>query len=152
VSNLGAKELLYIVSPIILFFILSIYVSNFIQDFISKKVQSYTSSLKLEIKMPLEVEKFVEKKHLYNEEEILSSLDVVDLKISKGEAQKNIAPPPKYELTFIYIGTKERYAIINGVIVKEGDPVSGEERVVRIEKDRVLLDGRWGKRWIYLGE
>ena len=151
-SNLGTKELLYIVSPIILFILVSIYTSNFLQNLATQKIGGYTFPLKSAFKVSPKVKKLVKRKHLYNEEEILASLDAIDLKISKAELQKSTSPPPKYKLTFIYIGTKGRYAIINGVIMREGGPVSSEEKVVKIEKDRVLLDGKWGKRWIYLGE
>ena len=54
--------------------------------------------------------------------------------------------PPDYVLTFTFIGEK-RYAILNGSLYREGDIV-GEEKIARIEKGKVLLTGRWGKRWV----
>jgi len=152
VGNLGAKELLYLILPLAISLLIGVYTSNFIQDFASRKIEDYTSSMKIGIKIPTGIRRFVQRREFYYESEILNALDAIDLRIPKQKTRENLPPPPKYELTFIYIGMKGRYAIINGLIVKEGDYLSSEERVVKIEKDRVLLDGKWGKRWIYLGE
>ncbi len=56
--------------------------------------------------------------------------------------------PPTYRVTFTYVGERRNYAIINGMLLKEGDPVSQYERVVKITREGVLLSGKWGERWL----
>ena len=63
-------------------------------------------------------------------------------------SQKPPEKPPEYTVIFTYVGLLKSYAIINGRLLKEGDMVSNEERIIKIKRDGVLLSGRWGKRWI----
>ncbi len=65
------------------------------------------------------------------------------------ETPKAPEKPPEYRVQFVFLG-KKNYAIIDGRLLKEGDPISTEEKIVKITKKGVLLSGRWGKRWIYL--
>ena len=58
--------------------------------------------------------------------------------------------PPTYKIKFIYIGAEKRYVLIGNKLLMEGDTTSENEKIVRIEQDKVLLEGAWGKRWIYL--
>ncbi|MDQ7056696.1 MAG: hypothetical protein Q9M89_09710 [Persephonella sp.] len=55
--------------------------------------------------------------------------------------------PPQYTISFIYIG-KGRYVIINGKLLKEGENISKNEKIIKIYRDGVLLKGKWGERWI----
>ncbi len=64
------------------------------------------------------------------------------------EEEDKALEPPNYRLTFTFVG-KRRYAIIDGNLYREGDKLK-YERLIKVEKNRVLLDGRWGKRWVYL--
>ncbi len=91
---------------------------------------------------------------------IFEMLALIELKERKGglvetsmtqEVQKASEKPPKYKVQFVFLG-KKKYAIINGRLLREGDPISPEEKIVKITKKGVLLSGRWGKRWIYLIE
>jgi len=56
--------------------------------------------------------------------------------------------PPSYRVTFTYVGVRKNYALINGVLFKEGDHISPYERIVKITREGVLLSGRWGERWL----
>lgn len=69
-------------------------------------------------------------------------------KAGPGEAE---GKPPPYRLSFTFVGRK-KYAIINGKLFREGERISPHERIVRISEGKVLLSGRWGKRWLILGE
>jgi hypothetical protein len=52
-------------------------------------------------------------------------------------------------LSLIVIHRAKKYAIIGGTVVKEGDVVD-RRRVVRIEKNRVLLRDKEGETWLRL--
>lgn len=54
--------------------------------------------------------------------------------------------PPVWEVKSILISGSSRVATINDSIVTVGDFV-GEERVLEIQEDRVVL-GREGKKWV----
>lgn len=66
---------------------------------------------------------------------------------SEAGTQKQVGPP-NYELSFTYISSGKKYAIINGMLFTEGQNVSSEERIIKITKEGVLLSGKWGKRWL----
>ncbi|NPA42014.1 MAG: general secretion pathway protein GspB [Aquificae bacterium] len=55
-----------------------------------------------------------------------------------------------YELRFVFVGKRERYAIINGKLVREGEKLYEGVRVLKITPDGVLLSGKGGRRWVYL--
>lgn len=61
-----------------------------------------------------------------------------------------LAPQPssagKEELSLIVIGLKNRMAILNGVVVREGDSIN-DIKVSKIEPDRVLLENKTIK-WV----
>ncbi len=83
-------------------------------------------------------------------DESLGILSRVRVNPKVAQTDKSSEPPPKYKLTFIYIGVRDRYVIINGRILKEGDMVSAEEKIIKIDRRAVLLSGKWGERWIRL--
>lgn len=56
----------------------------------------------------------------------------------------------EYSLSSVFIGKKQRFAVINDKIVKNGEILENGETVVRIEESRVLLNGRWGERWLFV--
>jgi hypothetical protein len=63
---------------------------------------------------------------------------------------ENVAPiEPEIEIkvSFILINGGRKMAIINGMVVKEGD-VFNHNRVAKIEKNRVLIKDKKGERWI----
>ncbi|WP_457600138.1 hypothetical protein [Hydrogenivirga sp.] len=67
-------------------------------------------------------------------------------------SQKVQESPPAYVLSFTYVGDKRSYAIINDRLLREGDSVSPEEKILKITRDGVLLSGKWGKRWLRISE
>jgi len=69
---------------------------------------------------------------------------------SAGRPRVAAEKPPAYRLVFTYLGKRKRYAIIDGRLVTEGERISPHERVVKITEEKVLLSGRWGKRWLTL--
>ncbi len=60
--------------------------------------------------------------------------------------------PPYYKLIFTLIGARKKYAIIDGRLFTEGDRISPYERVEQIREKKVLLSGKWGKRWLFIGD
>ncbi len=84
------------------------------------------------------------------ETEHLSRLRIAPRKVA-GE-QTGTAPekPPAHRLMLTYLGERKNYAIIDGRLVAEGERISPHERVVKITEEKVLLSGRWGKRWLTL--
>ena len=52
-------------------------------------------------------------------------------------------------VSLIVVGRGKKLAIISGVVTKEGDVID-QQRVVRIERDRVLLKDKEGERWLRL--
>lgn len=65
-----------------------------------------------------------------------------------------IAPPPEQvqkqeemKVSLILINGGRKMAIINGVVVNEGDTVN-QKKVAKIERKRVLIKDRKGERWI----
>jgi len=61
--------------------------------------------------------------------------------------QERLQEPPSHKVQLVFLG-RRNYAIVDGRLLREGEDLSPEERVVRITKDGVLVSGRWGKRWL----
>jgi hypothetical protein len=67
-------------------------------------------------------------------------------------ALAEIVPPPENaekRVSFILVDQKKRLAIIDGKFVHEGDVID-KHRIARIEKDKVLLKGKEGEKWLKL--
>ena len=63
-----------------------------------------------------------------------------------------VAPPPssaEKKVSFILINQKNRWAIIEGKFVHEGDVID-KQRIAKIEKNKVLLKGKEGEKWLKL--
>jgi hypothetical protein len=54
-----------------------------------------------------------------------------------------------FNVSLIVVAPGRRFAIINGTVAREGDSVD-LQRVVRIERNRVLLKSKEGERWLRL--
>lgn len=54
---------------------------------------------------------------------------------------------PEEKLSLIFINKGKKMAVINGIVVKEGD-VTGIGRVEKIERGRVLIDREQEKIWV----
>jgi len=68
------------------------------------------------------------------------------------DEKKQEEQPPSYRVTFTYVGALRSFAIIDGKLFREGDMVSENEKIVKINRDGVLLSGKWGERWIKILE
>ncbi len=67
-----------------------------------------------------------------------------------GTQLMDIAPIGKQEgqrLTFILINGNKRMAVIDNLVVKEGDMIS-QGRVARIERDGILIKSKEGEQWL----
>lgn len=62
-----------------------------------------------------------------------------------AEAEK----PLELKISMIVVSEGHRMAIVNGLVVKEGDGI-GIARIARIEKNRILIAERQKTRWIYM--
>jgi hypothetical protein len=58
-----------------------------------------------------------------------------------------LEPDVEMKVSLILINGGRKMAIINGMVVKEGD-VFNQNRVAKIEKNRVLIKDKKGERWI----
>jgi hypothetical protein len=56
---------------------------------------------------------------------------------------------PALSVSLIVVGRGKKFAIISGIVTKEGDIVD-RQKVVRIERDKVLLRDNEGERWLRL--
>lgn len=59
----------------------------------------------------------------------------------------DIAPVDQQRVSFILIRGEKKIAIIDNLIVREGDTVN-EGRIARIEKGGVLVKNKEGERWL----
>jgi hypothetical protein len=67
-------------------------------------------------------------------------------------ALAEMVPPPETaerRVSFILVDQKKKLAIIDGKFVHEGDVID-KHRIARIEKDKVLLKGKEGEKWLKL--
>lgn len=63
------------------------------------------------------------------------------------EKMAPVEPEVEIKVSFILIDGNRKMAIINGMVVKEGD-IFNQNRVAKIEKNRVLIKDKKGERWI----
>lgn len=59
----------------------------------------------------------------------------------------DIAPVDQQRVSFILIRGEKKIAIIDNLVVREGDTVN-EGRIARIEKGGVLVKNKEGERWL----
>ncbi len=140
---------LLLIAPLPVALLIGYYAGFFVESMVREAV------LRAEDKQYPQVPDF-EVKEIALSPEVFEVLSEVKLKRGKVQKQvaekKEVKAPPSYRLSFTYVGPKSRYAIINGRLVKEGEMLSEEERVIRITRKGVLLSGRWGRRWLWVGE
>jgi hypothetical protein len=63
-----------------------------------------------------------------------------------------MSPPPDAtgkRVSFILLHKKRNLAIVDGKLVHEGD-LLGNQKIAKIEKDKILLKGREGEKWLNL--
>lgn len=135
-----------------------------IASFITTKVVNFESVLTAKEKQVLEFvpgkievierQALVVKNDLKSPIEIIKStlsrdfpskpLSVIAPRIARDEGEKII----EGIVSLIVIGGERKIAIVNGVVVKEGDSVGGME-IAKIEKDRILIKSN-GTKWLHL--
>lgn len=71
-------------------------------------------------------------------------LSVIAPQIARNGGEKII----EGTVSLIVIGGEKKIAIVNGVVVKEGDSVGGM-KIAKIEKDRILIKSN-GTKWLHL--
>jgi hypothetical protein len=69
-----------------------------------------------------------------------------DLAPAKGGTAAEKRP---LSVSLIVVGQGRKLAIIGGIVTKEGDVID-RQRVVKIERDKVLLKDKEGERWLRL--
>jgi len=69
-----------------------------------------------------------------------------DLAPAKGGTAAEKRP---LSVSLIVVGQGRKLAIIGGIVTKEGDVID-RQRVVEIERDKVLLKDKEGERWLRL--
>jgi len=146
IKKLGIRELVMLVSPLILGVSIYVFLSGFVKEKISEIWSDY-----FEYRPQItEIGFRKEQKEYRIDLSLISSLIFVkpfSVPQQVQQREKPEEPPPQYKISFIYIG-KNRYAIIDKKLFKEGDRISPDEKIVRITKDGILLNGKWGERWI----
>lgn len=165
-TYLSSKNILLLISPIIIF---TIFLTFFFQEMIKvieKNFPSYKEIIKSRINFTLPSVYFIEKEHSNKNswiETIFEAFTLVPFKenVNKGifppplknkfniqKANIKKQPPPFYNIDMIYMGVNKKFVVINNKLLTEGDFISDKEYVFLIKEDRVLLDGAWGKRWL----
>ncbi len=141
------RYILLLVLPVPITALLSYYVSSFVHE-------------NLKLTEPLTVKDVsgipdLQVKSANFDPEVVNLLASVEVRKKEEipvQVMERPEKPPQYRVTFTYVGLKKNYAIINGMLFREGDPVSPDERVVKITREGVLLSGRWGERWLRVVE
>ncbi|GAB4416304.1 MAG: hypothetical protein OHK0032_12370 [Thermodesulfovibrionales bacterium] len=88
--------------------------------------------------------------------DIRSPIEIVKKKEFPSTPLSAVAPqvsepekPLELKISMIVVSEGRRMAIVNGLVVKEGDGISSA-KVAKIEKNRILIAERQKTRWIYM--
>jgi len=140
------KHTAYFLLIAILLAILSYYISNkvytVLRDFVKiNQPISFERVYNINLDDLAYVDKLPTKNLVFLEKEF---------KNKKKLKEKKFKSPPRYRVEAIFITPQKSYVIINGHIYTEGEMISPYERIILIEEGRVLLQGKWGKRWLYI--
>lgn len=96
------------------------------------------------------VEKFDISKYKDSEFMKFAAKSIVEEKNSDNtEEEIDIGNPPEYEPSSIYVGKSYKFVTLDGDVYREGQTVH-EEKILKIERDKILLSGPWGKRWVFV--
>lgn len=147
---------------------LMIIVSLLTMRFISFKTPMTPGELRMIGYVPEEIE-MQERQPFIVERELKSPFGIVktptvgypsvSLSALAPEVPEEIKPPPELKVSLILVTEGRRMAIMNGLVVKEGDSIAGM-KIEKIEKNRILLkefrpsriDKQEETRWVYLEE
>ena len=165
---LSSKNILLLVSPVIIFTILFTFFSQKMVKVIEKNFSSHKKIIKSRINFTLPKIYFVEKKHPNKNSWIEPMFEAFTLFPFREDANKGFIPPPLrkkfnipkpkinikkqppplYNIDMVYIGVNKKFVVINDKLLTEGDAISDKEYILLIKEDGVLLDGAWGRRWL----
>ncbi|HIE59557.1 MAG TPA: hypothetical protein EYH43_04955 [Persephonella sp.] len=159
----SSRYFLFLLIPIFIIFVFVLSIEYY-KDVIANRIFGVNYD---NLKVPIQLKKVSDMKFI-DEGLINNILDNISAKLlyiqnetttlketKKKEALKYKKPlkykePPKYKIKFIYMGVGKKYALIGNKLLTEGDITSENEKVIKIEKNKILLQGNWGRRWIYL--
>ncbi len=128
-------------------YFLSVYLHNYLKDIvISQAKQIKPRIIQIQVKRKELQTDFLEAFSLISFEKIEEQ--VIVKQNSQGDGKNS---PPSYRVTFIFLGEK-KFAIVNGILFREGDRISPEEKIIKIKEDGIILYGKWGERWIPLSK
>ncbi|WP_457623257.1 hypothetical protein [Persephonella sp.] len=143
------KHLVLLTLPIVVIFLPYLLKEN-LKEFSLNMLNNYYNE-KYNINLafpPINIKNHSDLSRDINSSYIANVIEIKPYKETITTENNNIGEPPEYNISLIYIGVNKRFAIINGQIYKEKDRISSDEVVKKIFKDGVLLDGKWGERWI----
>ena len=66
------------------------------------------------------------------------------------EEPVDIGSAPAFRVSSVFMGKTRRFAVINDTVFKPDEVLESGETIVEIDEGRVLLDGKWGRRWLYV--
>lgn len=144
-EHINNKQLILLVSPLIAVFLSIVALSNI-------KFKPYLSQTEQEL-LAFSHEKVQIIRRLPIEVPAINSPIEVAVSSKKGYPHiplSDVAPQESEEeikVSFILINSKRRMAIIDGMVVNEGD-IFNQKKVAKIEKNRVLINDEKGERWI----
>ena len=161
--HISSQKILLLVLPIIISSVILFLFKENILSFIENT--SYKRLIKSKISFSLPSIHSIDKKPIDKKQWIYVMFDAFTLvpfkeNVNKGnipipkkkfvipKIDKKKQPPPKYSINMIYVGVNKKFVVLNNKLLTEGDFISDKEYVVLIDKEGVLLDGDWGKRWI----
>ncbi|MFN3739819.1 MAG: hypothetical protein ACK4TF_03985 [Thermodesulfovibrionales bacterium] len=129
------KFILLFLIPYI-FMILSLLFTAYLSPLISRDIASQRELVPSEFPFRFDVPEI---KKIFIPEVLRSPIKIAKKEFPKISL-KELAPPPGItpEITLIVIGDDLRLAIINGLVLKEGDTF-GNGRVIKIRQDAVVI-------------
>lgn len=111
---------------------------NFSSDVIPKIPERKTMQAAESLKSPIAIEKIA-----------VADFPETPLRVLSPPVLKPAAKPPAGRISMILVNSDRRLAVIDGRLINEGD-VFDQDRVLTIEKNRVLLKGKEGEKWLQL--
>ncbi len=154
--NLTAKHMLMLILPLLLLVVLFIFKSQIVENFVNYFELNYLSKYRISDEFIRYSSVQLPKEKKINIQEIVAVIPVSKVRLAKGftpekipEERKQIKETP-YKLSFIYVGENKKFVEINGRFYSEGDYISQGKKIVRIEKNKVLIDILGRKKWLFI--
>lgn len=69
-------------------------------------------------------------------------------KLKEGTDEQS--SPPVYKISSILVGDGKALAVIDGKIYRKNHKVSENEYIKHIDARKILFDGKWGERWVFV--